>query len=97
MNEQEKTTLRNLKNANGKRLLEKTRLEYSKEIIAVIQTNPQILPELLEYLDLTEEEFYSYISGDTQGNIALYDTALTQGINLNKVKTKPENKKDKSH
>ena len=65
-----------LKNAEGKRLLEKTLLEYSKYIIQHLEEDPTLLIELLEKLEITEEEFYEYISGDKKGNIALYDQAL---------------------
>jgi len=94
MNEQEKKILKNLKNAEGKRLLEKTKLEYSKEIIKELQKNPQIFQDLIEYLEITEEEFYAYISGDLKGNISIYDAALNQGIKLNKQKIKINDKKN---
>lgn len=65
-----------LKNAEGKRLLEKIILEYSKDIIKGLEDQPNKLPELLENLEISEEAFFGYISGDKKGNITLYDQAL---------------------
>lgn len=65
-----------LKNIEGKRLLEKTRLEYSKEIINEIEKNSNILPELLQALEITETEFFSYLSGEEHSDITVYDQAL---------------------
>ena len=76
-----------LKNAEGKRLLEKTLLEYSKDIIQALEENPALLSEILYKLEITEEEFYDYISGDKKGNISLYDQALC----LTKQKTNRNN------
>lgn len=73
-----------LKTAKGKRLLEKTLLEYSKEIIKVLEEQPEILPELLEILQISEEDFFEYLSGDKKANITLYDQTLC----LVKKKTK---------
>lgn len=73
-----------LKNAEGKRLLAKTLLEYSQEIINELNKKPEKLPELLEKLEIPEVEFFSYVSGDTKGNISFYDQTLC----LIKKKTK---------
>jgi len=72
-----------LKNAEGKRLLAKNRLEYCKIIIDAIQQNPTIINQILEELELSEEEFFNYISGEKIANITFYD----QAINLIKEKT----------
>lgn len=66
-----------LKNARGKRLLEKTFLEYSLEIIRELEQNPMILPQILDELEITEIEFMEYISGKNSANITMYDQALT--------------------
>ena len=87
MNQNQKI-LRALKNAEGKRLLEKNRLEYSKEIINILKDDPQILSELLEQLELTEQDFYKYISGDKNGNITLYDETLNQVTHLTRERKK---------
>ena len=83
MNQNQKT-LRDLKNAEGKRLLEKNRLEYSKEIINILKKDQKILSELLDRLELTEKDLYEYISGDKKGNITLYDETLNQVTHLTK-------------
>ncbi len=68
---------RNLKNADGKRLLEKTRLEYSREIIIRLQKNPLQLNDILKELEVTEEDFMNYLSGTKNANITFYNQALT--------------------
>ena len=82
-------TKRKLKNAEGKRMLEKTKLEYSKRIITGIEKEPEILDSLLKSLELTEKEFLNYLSGDTTTNITFYDETLT----LVKIKRKHNEKK----
>ena len=67
-----------LKNAKGKRLLEKTYLNYSLSIIELLKSNPLILDKLLESLELNEQDFYNYISGNIHGNITFYNEALKQ-------------------
>lgn len=68
--------IKKLKNAEGKRLLTKTILEYSKEIIIILEKRPEMLNQILDELELTEEEFFAYLSGDKKGNITLYDQTL---------------------
>lgn len=65
-----------LKNAEGKRQLAKTLLEYSKEIINELNNNPESIIELLDELEISETEFFSYISGDVKGNISFYNQTL---------------------
>lgn len=74
-----------LKNAEGKRLLEKTILEYSKEIISAIQKDYSLLSEITESLQITEEELFRLLSGEKNGNIVYYDQALS--IAKKKVKS----------
>lgn len=68
--------IKKLKNAEGKRLLEKNILEYSKEIIKNLENNPDILNEIIDELEITEEDFLAYLSGDKKANITLYDQTL---------------------
>lgn len=82
-------TKRKLKNAEGKRLLEKTKLEYSKIIINGIKKEPELLESLLKSLEVTENEFFNYLSGDTTANITFYDQTLTL------VKMKRKNNEEK--
>ena len=70
-------TKRKLKNAEGKRMLEKTKLEYSKRIINGIEKEPELLDSLLKNLEVTEQDFLNYLSGDTTTNITFYDQTLT--------------------
>ena len=80
-----KNTLRKLQNAEGKRLLELTRLEYSKKIIELLQKNPQNLSTLIYNLELTEKEFYDLLSGNKETNIILYEATLKEAYNLGKL------------
>ncbi len=84
---------RQLKNAEGKRLLEKTRLEYSNEIISLLKKNPVDLYPLLDTLELTIDDFMKYLSGELKGNIVLYDQTLSYLNRTNKrVRTITKNK-----
>lgn len=65
-----------LKNAEGKRLLKKAKMDYSKEIINRLQENPEKIDELLDCLEVTKKDFFNYISGDKDNNITFYDQAL---------------------
>ena len=67
---------KNIKNAEGKRMLEKTLLNYSIEIIEELKINPKLLNNLLDELEVTEQKFIKYISGEEEGNIAFYDQTL---------------------
>lgn len=65
-----------LRNIEGKRLLEKTYLEYSIEIIQELEKNPVIIEKILEELEITQLELFSYLSGKSSANITMYDQAL---------------------
>ena len=69
--------IKQLKNANGKRLLQKNILEYSKEIITNLENNPEKLKQVIDELEITEEDFFAYISGEKKANITLYDQTLS--------------------
>lgn len=73
-----KEIIKQLNNAKGKRIIEKIYLEYSKEIILELEKNPNILPLLLHEIEVTEEDFFQYISGETKANITFYDQTLTE-------------------
>lgn len=68
--------IKKLKNAEGKRMLTKIILEYSKEIIIILEKKPEILTQVLDELEIPEEDFLAYLSGDKKGNITLYDQTL---------------------
>lgn len=70
-------TVRKLKNADGKRLNVKTKLEYAKEISENLKQHPEYLQELLEVLEIVEDDLYLYLSCDKKANITLYDQALS--------------------
>lgn len=60
----------------GKRQFEKTKLEYSKEIIMILEENPDFFEEILNELGVTKQNFFGYISGDMYANITFYDQKL---------------------
>ena len=76
--------IREIKNAKGKRLLEKTILDYSLEIIDKIKENPEIIDMLLENLQITREDLYKYLSGVYNANITFYDEALSESYEFMK-------------
>lgn len=65
-----------IRNTQGKRLLEETYLSYSKAITEILTERPDIITALQIRLQVTEEDFWSYLSGDTRANITFYDAAL---------------------
>ena len=73
-----------LKNAAGKRINLKTKLEYAKEISESLKHHPEDLIELLECLDIMEEDLYRYLSGEQSANITFYDQALTHLVKKRK-------------
>lgn len=75
-----------LKNAAGKRLLEKTKLEYSQSILTQLSEHPEIVDDVIETLVLAEKEFYDYLSGSKSANITFYDETLN--VTKEKVKLK---------
>lgn len=76
MNNFENDMLKKLKNIEGKRLMEKTRLDYSQNILNILTSNPQVVPVVAEQLELTEEQLFALLSGDKMGNITFYEEAL---------------------
>ena len=82
---------RKLKDAKGKILLEKTQLDYSKELIEILTQAPDKVPLILKSMEITEQELFDYLTGNKKGNIALYDQILTltkKEIMLNQIKDK---------
>ena len=69
--------IKELKNAEGKRLNTKIKLEYAKAISDELKKNPESLSKLIENLDITEEELFLYLAGEKLANITLYDQALS--------------------
>lgn len=65
-----------LLNAEGKRLLQKTKLEYSKNIIDILKNNPRLFNEILDNMYISKEELLGHLSGEIDGNIVIYDQAL---------------------
>lgn len=65
-----------LKNAEGRRMIEANRLEYCRKILMELEQNPGLLPCLLESLEITEDDFITYISGGKTANVTMYDQTL---------------------
>lgn len=67
----------NFNNKNSKLAYEKTVLLYTREILAELTNNPDKLPDLLNNLEMSKNEFMSLISDDSQSNdITFYDHCL---------------------
>ena len=77
---------RKLKDAKGKILLEKTQLDYSKELIEILTQAPDKVPLILKSMEITEQELFDYLKKNKKGNIALYDQILTLTKKRNYVK-----------
>ena len=73
-----------LKNARGKIMLQKTKLEYSKAIIEGLNNNPDMLEKLKDELQMPEEEIWKILSGEENYNIVFYDQALEVVSNVKK-------------
>ena len=71
-----KELLRLISNIKGKKLLEETLMKYSMSIINEIEKNPEVLPELLEELDVDQETFIDRLQNNS-GNITFYDETLS--------------------
>lgn len=69
--------LQDLKNADGKRMLVKTALEYSKEISLKLQENPDLLEQILNELEMTLNDFLEYLTCYKIANITFYDEILS--------------------
>ena len=74
MNEKNKR-IKELNNILGKRKLEETKLNYSKEITNELKKNPDLINEIIEKLGVTQEDLYKYLSGEELANISIYDEA----------------------
>lgn len=84
---------RKLKNIQGLHQLEKIKLEYTKEIILILKDNINILPDLLQELQITEDEFFTILSGkENKENITFYDQTLISTKQLIKEKIKNKEK-----
>lgn len=66
-----------IKNAQGLRNLEQTRLAYSREILARLADDPSLVDVLVEELGISDAELFEKLSGSTKGNITFYDQSLS--------------------
>ena len=83
---QSKEIIIKLKNTEAKRLLEKTKLEYSQSILNILKDNPELYPQLLDHLEINEKELLLNLSGEYNENITFYDEALHKLNTLTKKK-----------
>lgn len=65
-----------IKNEKGKLLLQKTKLEYSKVIVEVLNNNPQLVEMVKEKMEISDDELWNVLSGKEDSNIVFYDQAL---------------------
>ena len=81
-----------IKNAQGLRNLEQTKLAYSHEILANLSENPSLVDVLTEDLGISDTELFEKLSGTTQGNITFYDQSLSSVRVFSKSKNNHSNK-----
>ena len=73
-----------LKNARGKRELEKAYLEYVITLIDIIDKNVEFKDKLLKHMAIDDDELISYLAGTAPANITFYDEALTYALKKTK-------------
>lgn len=76
--------MRKIKNAQGLRNLEQTRLAYSHEILAILEANPSLVNDLIDDLGISRQELFDKLSGVDIGNISFYDQGLESIRTLSK-------------
>ncbi len=81
-----------IKNAQGLRNLEQTKLAYSHEILANLSDDPSLVDVLTEDLGISDTELFEKLSGTTQGNITFYDQSLSSVRVFSKSKNNHSNK-----
>lgn len=81
-----------IKNAQGLRNLEQTKLAYSYEILANLLDDPSLVDVLTEDLGISDIELFEKLSGTTQGNITFYDQSLSSVRVFSKSKNNHSNK-----
>ena len=63
-------------NEKAKKMLYKNILEYSKMILNQLDSNKDLLPTILNSLEMTEEDFWKKISLENIDNTVFYDQVL---------------------
>ena len=76
--------MRKIKNAQGLRNLEQTRLACSHEILAILEANPSLVNDLIDDLGISRQELFDKLSGVDKGNISFYDQGLESIRTLSK-------------
>lgn len=80
-----------IKNAQGLRNLEQTKLAYSHEILASLSEDPSLVDALTEDLGISDIELFEKLGGSTQGNITFYDQSLSSVRVLSKSRNNRSN------
>ena len=81
-----------LKNARGKRMLEKVYLDYVVNLIDMINNDLSLKDALLKHMDIDEKQLILYLSGDTTANITFYDEALSYAMKRIRKNSNPVTK-----
>lgn len=63
-------------NEKAKRMLNKNIFEYSRIIVNQLDVNKNLLPTVLNSLEMTEEDFWKKISLENIDNVVFYDQVL---------------------
>lgn len=81
-----------IKNAQGLRNLEQTKLVYSREILAALSDDPSLVDVLTGDLGISDIELFEKLSGSTQENITFYDQSFSSVRLLSKIRNNHPNK-----
>lgn len=88
-------SIKKIKNAQGLRKIEETKLAYSKQILSILEQDPSIIMELLESLETTEDTFINKLSGEEDGNISFYDQSFNTAKEIFKMRDNQKSKKSR--
>lgn len=74
-----------IKNIEGKRLIQQTKLVYSLAIIEELKKNPELMNKVMLELGITKEEFCNALEGKIDQNITFYDQVLLTTRKINNL------------
>lgn len=69
--------IRTISDLKGKNQYKKTILEYTNQILNELPHDEEEFSFLLDYLQLSKEDFFNYLSGIEKADITFYDQTLT--------------------
>ena len=76
-----------IKNAEGKKMVKKSILDYCDQILKIIKKHPEIVDDIISSLEVSEVDFFNSINGEANNNLTYYDHVLSLSREL--IKKKP--------